>query len=217
METSTKQNEMNIFLRLKHWQAFGILLAVPMIFKLVTMVSLVTNTSVLYLIFAAPFHAEARAALFSAVSTEWVAGYLAAMAVAMVIIAAWLYSLGVGLCKKIPPQASLRTTVFRVWLFLSLACHLVVLAFGYFLFVQLSAGGEVRWKQLLPAVLLCVISSVGLCYAFCFTAKALKTAERGQTVTFGEYVPELLGILIYPVGIWFIQPRVNKLVESSKI
>jgi hypothetical protein len=134
-----------------------------------------------------------------------------------VIIAVWLYSLGVGLCRKTPPQAALRPAAFRVVLFLSLACHLAVLAYGYFLFAQVSAGGEFQWKQLLPVVPLCVISSVGLCYAFGFTAKALKTAERGQAVTFGEYVPELLGILIFPVGIWFIQPRVNKLVESSKI
>jgi hypothetical protein len=217
MATFTKLIEMNIFLKLKHWQVFGILMAIPMISQLAVMVAMTTHADVLYSLFAGFFRVEAWVILFSAVPTKWVIGYLVAMAVATVIIAAWLYSLGVNLSKKLPPQVVLHTATFRVLLFLALVCHLAVLAYGYCFVEQISAGATLQWKQFFPVVPLCTISSVGLCYAFCFVAKALKTAELKQTVTFSEYAPELLGLLLFPIGLWMLQPEINKLEQSPEI
>jgi hypothetical protein len=217
MATSTKLIEMNIFLKLKPWQVFGMLMAIPMISQLAVMVAMTTHSDVLYALFAGFSRAEAWEILFSTIPTKWVAGYLVAMAVATVIIAAWLYSLGVNLSKKLPLQVALHTATFRVLLFLALACHLAVLVYGYFWVEQVAAGVALQWKQFFPVVPLCTISSVGLCYAFCFVAKALKTAELKQTATFSEYAPELVGLLLFPIGIWMLQPEINKLEQSPEI
>ena len=51
-------------------------------------------------------------------------------------------------------------------------------------------------------------------YCFYFTAKTIKTAELERKVGFGDFVGEFLLLWFYPIGIWFLQPRVNKLIEK---
>jgi hypothetical protein len=36
-------------------------------------------------------------------------------------------------------------------------------------------------------------------------------AERLRPVRFSDYQAALLGLWFFPVGIWFIQPRINRL------
>ncbi|SDC79991.1 hypothetical protein SAMN05216323_105213 [Williamwhitmania taraxaci] len=59
-------------------------------------------------------------------------------------------------------------------------------------------------------------------YSLAFPAKMLKSIEKDSDVTFGEYFGDFLMIVILPIGIWFLQPRVNKVVgiqyvDSNKV
>jgi hypothetical protein len=51
------------------------------------------------------------------------------------------------------------------------------------------------------------------CIVYClyFIAKVLKTVELQRPVRFGEFARELFLIWFFPIGIWIIQPRINKL------
>ncbi len=50
-------------------------------------------------------------------------------------------------------------------------------------------------------------------YTIAFPARLLKYIELNRNVDFGEYLPLAIGFIFWPFTIWFIQPRVNKIVK----
>jgi formate-dependent nitrite reductase membrane component NrfD len=48
-----------------------------------------------------------------------------------------------------------------------------------------------------------------------FVAKTIKTVELQKATNFGDFAPEFLMLWFYVVGIWIIQPRVNRLVANK--
>jgi hypothetical protein len=72
----------------------------------------------------------------------------------------------------------------------------------------LSRGGLVAKLFLFPMHFLAMSF---LLYAFLFVSKSLAAAEKGGAVTFSEYGPYLFLLPASIIGIWFIQPRINRL------
>ena len=52
-------------------------------------------------------------------------------------------------------------------------------------------------------------------YMLYFTSKTIKTVELQREVTFGEFIGEFFALWFYIIGIWFIQPKVNKLATYN--
>jgi hypothetical protein len=48
-------------------------------------------------------------------------------------------------------------------------------------------------------------------YAFYFVARSLVTVNKGRQVSFGDYAKPLILLLLFPIGVWSIQPRINQL------
>ena len=48
-------------------------------------------------------------------------------------------------------------------------------------------------------------------YAFYFVARSLVTVNKGRQVPFGGYAKPLILLLLFPIGVWSIQPRINQL------
>jgi len=48
-----------------------------------------------------------------------------------------------------------------------------------------------------------------------FTSKILKTIELNEKVKFRQFISYFLLMLFYPIGIWFIQPKLNLLVTKK--
>jgi len=60
-----------------------------------------------------------------------------------------------------------------------------------------------------------IIIPIVFCISFFGTlflvSKTLVSAELNKEATFNEYVSTLLLLIFTPIGIWFIQPRVQQL------
>jgi hypothetical protein len=54
-----------------------------------------------------------------------------------------------------------------------------------------------------------------LFYDVYFVAKSLALAEASQRVSFPDYRGYVLGLLFFPFGIWFIQPRINRIYDRA--
>jgi len=48
-------------------------------------------------------------------------------------------------------------------------------------------------------------------YSMYFVAKTIKTAELQRKVGFGDFVGEFFLLWFYFIGVWIVQPKVNKL------
>jgi hypothetical protein len=120
----------------------------------------------------------------------------------------WLYSLGTALHKKLPNRAEVNQLYFKIsFLILSL------LSFGLVIW-ELSAGSLMH-DHMIILLLLLVFGYIWAFYIFYFVARSLKTVELQRPVTYYEYIDIFFLLWFYPIGVWFIQPKVNAIFEKS--
>ena len=53
-------------------------------------------------------------------------------------------------------------------------------------------------------------------YNLYFVSKSLLIAETGKSATFSEYAGEFFLLWFYPIGVWLIQPRINRLYVKTQ-
>lgn len=53
-------------------------------------------------------------------------------------------------------------------------------------------------------------------YCLYFVSKALKSAELQREALLGDYIIDFILFWFYFVGIWFLQPRINKLFAEDE-
>jgi len=51
-------------------------------------------------------------------------------------------------------------------------------------------------------------------YCMYFIAKEFKSVEVQKPVTFSDFAGEFFLLWFFPVGIWILQPRINKIFQS---
>ena len=51
-------------------------------------------------------------------------------------------------------------------------------------------------------------------YSLYFVAKTFKTVELQREVIFSDFAGEFFMIWFYPIGIWIVQPKINKMIEK---
>lgn len=53
----------------------------------------------------------------------------------------------------------------------------------------------------------------GVCYAYYSVAKSLKSIELDREAKFSECIIDAITIFMLPIGVWFIQPRLNRILK----
>ena len=53
-------------------------------------------------------------------------------------------------------------------------------------------------------------------YAYYFVSKSLVAVEKGRAVTRKDYEPTILLLLVGFLGVWVIQPRINRLYAATR-
>jgi hypothetical protein len=95
----------------------------------------------------------------------------------------------------------------ELWVFrTALLCPLVVYASLFILAFTTSA--QIPQQAILPLHLLALISFL---YLQIFVSKNLVSAETGKSASFSAYLGTSLLIWFWPIGVWFVQPRINRL------
>jgi len=123
----------------------------------------------------------------------------------MVLTNCWFYAIGTYLHKKYYYN-SFVLVVSRIGIYATII--LSTLAFGV-----LPLMG-IREFALISLAFL--TSLVTLIYCSSFSARLLKMAELRRDVAFGEFLSEFFGFLFYPVGVWWLQPRINKIIDNER-
>ncbi len=54
----------------------------------------------------------------------------------------------------------------------------------------------------------------GIIYTFYNVPKSLKTLELGRKANLTEFILDSILLFAFPIGIWFIQPRINKIYKK---
>ena len=163
---------MNIFLKLKHWQLFGLLIGILVVVSAVAYQQDQIKILLMTILFAGVYYG-------------------------------WLYALGVNLNKKLPSTVNMNLKKFKCCLLIPIVCMLLVI---YFTDI---------FNLIFPIVMLILslVSMYCIFYCFYFIAKALKAVESQEPNE--DFLGEFFYLWFFPIGIWFIQPRVNKIFDEK--
>jgi hypothetical protein len=118
----------------------------------------------------------------------------------------WFYVLATNLQTKHGDVEALEIKNFRIVLYVNL---------GYFALMMLGMLG-IRlidysdWK--LP---LDIVSQGTYLFMVWYISKSLKTIELHKEAQFSEYILTLILLWFVPLGIWVIQPRINKIFDPD--
>lgn len=181
-------------LRLKHWQLFILLVGLPLLIQISVISYAVASRDLTPMLVLIPMASLLFVAIFLA----------------------WFYALGTKLHTKLPSTVSMNLKRFK--LFLMIPVLYIPLLFA------LIAFGMDDW---LPAVisgngfpvifiLLHLFSAFCMFYCMYFIAKELKATELQRPVSFNDFAGEFFLIWFFPIGVWFLQPRINRLFRSSQ-
>jgi len=182
---------MKFFLKLKHWQFFGLTVGLLFIIKIVVLVVIATR----------------NINLFDNPKADYFAALL--FFVFFFIFVGWFYALGTNLNKKLPDGVKMSLKKFKWFSFLSVALVVAFVVF-YVGLASLFWLPDIVFAGLYLFVVFCY------CYCFNFSIKSLKAVELQRAVTFSDYAGDLFLFLFFPIGVWIIQPRINKIFEEKE-
>lgn len=180
---------MKRFLTLKHYQIFGIGIA---FFALFSLEIIFIDTPIINFI------------------TE-----LAMLLVFISLFVGWYYSAGTELFKLNLNHDILNLKKFKISIF-------ILTVFSIFLLVSYVVN-YFNYSENMPnngnlfLLLILFDFTYIFCIAYCatFIAKNLKALELQKPVVFSEYIIDIFLIWFFILGIWYIQPRLNKLFDKS--
>jgi hypothetical protein len=130
----------------------------------------------------------------------------------------WFWSIGIGLQKYIPTDIKMKIKKFKIFFFIPLIYILFLLVIIGTSFYGFSSGsnavGGIVGKMLFVVIPMHLFSMFCIFYLLYFVSKTIKTTELKRTVTFSDFIGEFFMIWFFPIGIWFIQPRINKITSE---
>lgn len=198
----------NWFLKAKHWQLFLLTFGLPFIFQIISMVSMVTSSL-----------SRGESEVEPAFAFSYIMPFFIIMIfILMFGLMGWMWSMTTGLQKMLPDQVSMNQRLFKIFFFIPVVYLFVFI--GFFFWSFQSAFADPNFNPENIATGFAIIFPIHLFSMFClfyvlyFTAKTIKTVELQRDVTFGDFAGEFFLLWFYPIGVWLIQPRINKLVEN---
>ncbi len=180
----------NLFLQAKHWQIFLLLFGLGFVGNVVAMSSISVTAQ-------SPED-------FGKVGIPFVI----LMALFMFCFLGWLWSMGSFLGSIVQPLLRLKTGFFRFALVYP----------GPYIFVFMSLFQSTTTNPALLAIIFPFHFLAVFCifYDLYFVSKCLLLAETSKPVSFCDYAGPFFLMWFFPIGVWFTQPRINRLYAERK-
>ncbi|WP_457668659.1 hypothetical protein [Thiolapillus sp.] len=128
----------------------------------------------------------------------------------MSILLGWLYSIGIASNDKLSSALKKNTVLYKIS-YLIPFFYVVLLTLFFFPTIQ-NAGVHQPPVWLMP---LNLASMFGMFYGLYFTAKQFTALKNGCSVKFIDYSGPFFLFWFFPIGVWFIQPKINELLGDE--
>ena len=181
----------NVFLRAKHWQIFLLLVGVGFVGDIVAIASSMSVT------------AQSPEG-FGKIGLPL--GFV--MALFMFCFLGWFWSMGSFLSSIVQPSLRLKMGFFRFALVYP----------GLYIFVFMALFLSTTTNPALLAIIfpLHFLAMFCMFYDLYFVSKSLVLAETNKPASFYDYAGPFFLIWFFPIGVWFTQPRINRLYSERK-
>ena len=132
---------------------------------------------------------------------------LSAIMTIITIILLFSYALILGLFLN---NINDNTYHFKNWILIIAVC-ICILGYSYLNLQRLNLDNDLIpfWIGFISTPL----TFWGLYYTYYQVAKSLKSIELDREARFSECIIDSITIFALPIGIWFIQPRINRILK----
>lgn len=186
-----------VFLRAKHWQLFILMVGLPFLFQIVTIIYVVVTDDPLFAISTFPIF----------------------MLIYIAIFFGWFWSIGVGLHRFLPVNHNLKIKKFKTFFFIPLV-YISILMFSMIYFGTFTEFPPPEDTILLTFTIITpfhLFSVFCILYMLYFCSKTIKSIELNKRVEFSDYAGEFFLLWFYIVGIWILQPKINRIYSGEII
>jgi hypothetical protein len=184
---------MEKILKVKHWQIFIIAFALPIVLDIIGMISIKIEGNTIIM-----------TRMFPIILLFFMGGALS-----------WLWVVAIHIQKKLPDELRLKVTAFKILFFIPIAYVAFIFALFGCIISECFFPSHATMSLILGfIVFLHLFSMFCIFYCLYFAAKTFKTMELQRKVSFSDYAGEFFLFLFFPIGIWIIQPKINKMVEN---
>jgi hypothetical protein len=198
------------FLRAKHWHLFLLTFGIPMIFQFIMMgtmfESIGSGTEPDPTSFFSFFY------VFPVMMIIFIGTFFG-----------WFWSIAIGLQNKIPANVKMKTGIFKVFFFIPIT-YMLLISIGMGAVMSglpdtIESGGAPNDGLILSSMAIILplhlFSMFCIFYCLYFVSKTFKTVELQRETTFSDFAGEFFLIWFYPIGIWIVQPKINKMVDGQ--
>jgi hypothetical protein len=123
----------------------------------------------------------------------------------ILIYCSWGFLVGHGLYQLVPDRIDLNYNLFLIHTFVWLTAYMVIMV--------ISNGEGMTFTGV------AALSGFYVFYAFLhylmFPVRALKSIEKNRKADIGECIGDFFLVVFLPIGIWFLQPRINRVAKST--
>lgn len=178
----------SFFLCAKHWQIFILVFGVYFVGQMALVGSILTS----------PHSQE----VFSK------GGLLAGLVMTLSTLGlfVWLWSLGSYFNSIVQPELRMESGFFRV--------ALIYPPFYFFFFIAtFQSSSPDLFGLIIPLHLFAMVCMFYLLY---FVSKSLVLAEKSKPASFYDYAGPFFLLWFFPIGIWIVQPKVNRLYSERQ-
>jgi len=176
----------HFFLRAKHWQIFLLIFGTYCVGEILALNSIAAARP--------PERVGGFGMLF------WVL-----MALFGFCFLAWFWAMGSFLEGIVRPELKMKLGFFRFALIYS-----VFYALFFFKFVL-----SIHPAQVFLIVPLHLFAMFCLLYMLYFASKSLVSVEKERPVSFYDYAGPFFLLCFFPIGVWIIQPKINRLYDEK--
>ena len=120
----------------------------------------------------------------------------------------WILLLGYGLSRR---QKKLDSIQFKTFTWTGILLIIVVSLLRLLMTTGIIEMGTKNSTVL--TVLFVIYFIISTVIIFTYPAKTLKLLETKDEIDINDYFGDIFRLLFWPIGIWTIQPRINKLIE----
>ncbi|AEA44494.1 hypothetical protein [Fluviicola taffensis] len=198
----------SIFLRAKHWQLFIPLVAIPFVLFIALFITLIVAT-----VNNPPKDPS---------EISWILIFFPIIGMLSGLVQfGWFWNVLTKISTLIP-SGIVKLPMNRIKAFTIIPAIYMCVILPLFISMSFKNSinpnpGEVAGLVLFGIIVffLHMFSMFCIMHTLFFVAKTIKIAEHQKNLPFWKFIGEFFLIWFFPVGVWFIQPRINKLIDSE--